>query len=224
MPVSSRDLYYQLAIRADDDGFIQPRLIMRTIGSDEDDLKVLIGKRFILPCEDGVVVIKHWLIHNMIRLDRYKPTRFQDQKSKLFLKENKAYTDNPDNGLQIGNQLATQVRLGKGSVVVDEASTGLTVEKDNGDSVQREKPDNRVKDKLAIYSLFSSKEQPWWRFAQERKAALDLFTLVGVEKVRNGISIMREHEDDPFCPQASTPHEYAKKQAMLRRYAKKNNL
>lgn len=59
MPVSSRDLYIQLAIRADDDGFIQPKIVMRMIGSDGDDLKILIAKRFLLAFDDGVVVIKH---------------------------------------------------------------------------------------------------------------------------------------------------------------------
>ena len=113
MPVSSRDLYYQLAMRADDDGFIQPKLVMRTIGSDEDDLKVLVGKRFLLPFDGGVVVIKHWLIHNMIRSDRYKPTRFVEQKKTLFIKPNKAYTDKEPVGLHSGNQMATQVRLGE---------------------------------------------------------------------------------------------------------------
>jgi len=84
MSVSSRDLYYQLAIRADDDGFVQPKSIMRLIGSSQDDLKILITKRFILPFNTGVVVIKHWLIHNMIRLDRYKETRFIKEKNSLL--------------------------------------------------------------------------------------------------------------------------------------------
>lgn len=120
MPASSRELYFQLGMRADDDGFVQPRVIMRTIGASADDLKVLLTKRFLLPFESGVVVVKHWLIHNMIRLDRYKPTRFQEEKKALFIKENNAYTDK-----EIGkkflatkrqpnvNQSAPQVRLGK---------------------------------------------------------------------------------------------------------------
>lgn len=120
MPVTSQALYFHLGMNADDDGFIQPKLTMRKIGFTDDDLKVLLAKRFLLPFESGVVVIKHWLIHNMIRLDRYKPTRFSEEKQKLFLKENKAYTDNKDNGVALlpewqpnGNQAAPQVRLGK---------------------------------------------------------------------------------------------------------------
>lgn len=124
LPATSRELYFQLGMRADDDGFIQPKMIMRTLGASQDDLKVLIAKRFLLPFETGVVVVKHWLIHNMIRQDRYKETRFLEEKKALFIKENKAYTDNPDNGDRLmatkwqpnGNLSAPQVRLGKDSI------------------------------------------------------------------------------------------------------------
>lgn len=114
MPLSSQALYFHLGMEADDDGFIQPKIMMRSIGANDDDLRVLLGKRFLLPFETGVVVIKHWLIHNMIRLDRYKPTRFQEEKNRLIIKENKAYTERKDDvGCQIGNQLTPQVRLGE---------------------------------------------------------------------------------------------------------------
>jgi len=109
MPVSSRELYFQLGMQADDDGFIQPKLIMKLTGAQDDDLKVLLAKRFLLAFDGGVVVIKHWLIHNLIQKDRYHPTRFQDQKKLLLIKENKAYTEisNPV------NKMLTEVRLGK---------------------------------------------------------------------------------------------------------------
>lgn len=120
MPPSSRDLYFQLAIRADDDGFVQPNGVMRILGAGQDDLKILLAKRFILPFEGGVVVIKHWLIHNMIRKDRYKPTRFTEEKKSLLIKANGAYTETPATNRQPkDNQPATQVRLGKVSLGKD---------------------------------------------------------------------------------------------------------
>lgn len=117
MPVSSRELYFQLGMQADDDGFIQPKLIMKLTGAGDDDLKVLLAKRFLLAFDGGVVVIKHWLIHNLIQKDRYHPTRFQDQKKLLLIKENKAYTEisNPV------NKLLTEVRLDKVSIGKDNA-------------------------------------------------------------------------------------------------------
>jgi len=101
MPISSQVLYFHLAVRADDDGFVSPKMVMRVIGSSSDDLKVLITKRFLLPFESGVVVIKHWLIHNLIRADLYKETLYKKEKSMLGLNENGAYTELRDGVTEI---------------------------------------------------------------------------------------------------------------------------
>ena len=101
MPMSAQALYFHLNMRADDDGFLNnPKKIMRMIGASEDDLKLLIAKRFILAFESGVIVIKHWRMHNLIRKDRYHPTQYQEELQSLELKDNGSYTE-------IGNQLAT---------------------------------------------------------------------------------------------------------------------
>lgn len=109
MPVSARDLYYQLGMRADDDGFVNPRSIMRLVGASEDDLKVLLAKRFVLLFENGVIVIKHWKVNNQIKSDRYHPTIYTEQFSTLSVKSNGAYTER----FQNGSKLEPQVRLGK---------------------------------------------------------------------------------------------------------------
>ena len=120
MPLSSQALYFHLSMRADDDGFINnPRKIQRMIGASDDDLKLLIVKRFILPF-DSVVVIKHWKIHNYIQKDRYKPTIYQEEKALIAVKGNKAYTDNLNN-VYITD---TQVRLGKDSLELGKDSKG----------------------------------------------------------------------------------------------------
>ena len=76
MPQSSQNLYFHLAMRADDDGFINnPKSIMRLIGCKDDDANILIAKKFLIPFESGVVVIKHWKIHNYIRRDTYTETK-----------------------------------------------------------------------------------------------------------------------------------------------------
>ena len=114
MPLSTQALYFHLSMRADDDGFINnPKKIQRMIGASDDDLRVLVMKRFILPFESGVVVIKHWRMHNYIRNDRYKETVYQEEKSQLLLKENGSYTELSTIGIPDGNQMETQVRLGK---------------------------------------------------------------------------------------------------------------
>ena len=94
MPLSAQALYFHLSMRADDDGFINnPKKIQRMIGASDDDCKLLLMKRFIIAFESGVVVIKHWKIHNYIQKDRYKPTVYQEEKSLLIEKDNKVYTD-----------------------------------------------------------------------------------------------------------------------------------
>ena len=109
MPLSTQCLYFHLNMNADDDGFVNnPKRIMRTIGASEDDLKILIAKAFILVFESGVIVIKHWRMHNTLRNDRYKPTDYTEEYAMLGLKDNKAYTWQPN-----GNQLETQPNLTK---------------------------------------------------------------------------------------------------------------
>lgn len=92
MPMSARLLYYDLAMRADDDGFINsPKKIMRFVGASIDDLNILAIRKFIIPFDNGVVVIKHWRIHNYIRKDTYKETAYTSEKSLLEEDRNHAY-------------------------------------------------------------------------------------------------------------------------------------
>lgn len=93
MPISSQALYFHLAMNSDDDGFVNPKRIMRLVGVNDDDLKVLLTKRFLLNFESGVVVVKHWLIHNLIRSDLYKETLYKKEKSLIGLNDNGAYTE-----------------------------------------------------------------------------------------------------------------------------------
>ena len=113
MPLSTQALYFHLSMRADDEGFINnPKKIMRMIGASEDDFKVLCAKNFIIPFDSGVVVIKHWKIHNYIQKDRYKPTVYLEEKAMLGIKENGAYTE----CIQDVSTLDTQVSIGKYSI------------------------------------------------------------------------------------------------------------
>jgi len=121
MPTSTQNLYFHLSMRADDDGFVNgPRKILRMVGGSDDDMKILSAKAFIIPFETGVVVIKHWRLHNYLRSDRYKPTVYQEEFARLTVKENGVYTLGIPSGNQMdtagipnGNQMATQIRLGK---------------------------------------------------------------------------------------------------------------
>ena len=121
MPLSTQALYFHLSMRADDDGFINnPKKIQRMIGASDDDFKVLLAKSFLIPFESGIVVIKHWHIHNYIQKDRYKETVYLEEKSMLEMKENKAYTLDDSKMytpcIQDVSKMDSQVRLGKDSI------------------------------------------------------------------------------------------------------------
>jgi len=110
MPQSTQALYFHLSMRADDDGFVNsPKSIVRLVGCNDDELKILCAKKFIIPFETGIVVIKHWKIHNYIAKDRYTETKYKNEKALLGYDENGAYTS----CIHSVDECATQVRLGK---------------------------------------------------------------------------------------------------------------
>ena len=142
MPLTTQALYFHLSMRADDEGFINnPKKIMRMIGASDDEFRLLQAKSFIIPFDSGVCVIKHWRIHNYLRNDRFKPTVYVEEKSQLSVKDNRAYTLNPgqaNHGIPVGipnaDQMETQYRLGKDSVVED------SIEEYREDDFQDENP------------------------------------------------------------------------------------
>lgn len=94
MPLSAQALYFHLNMRADDDGFVNnPKRITDYVGAASDDLKLLLAKRFIIVFDSGVIVIRHWRMHNTLKSDRYHPTNYQAELSRLCIAENKAYTE-----------------------------------------------------------------------------------------------------------------------------------
>lgn len=122
MPLSAQALYFHLSMRADDDGFVNnPKKIQRMIGASDDDCKLLVFKRFILTFESGVIVIKHWRIHNYIQKDRYKETLYKEEKQQLAIDEKNAYTEaNKTACIQDGYSTDTQDSLVKVSTELEQ--------------------------------------------------------------------------------------------------------
>ena len=132
LPLSSQALYFHLSMRADDEGFINnPKKIQRMIGASDDDFKLLLAKNFIIGFESGVIVIKHWKIHNYIQKDRFKATVYEDEKYLLGTKKNGAYTL----CIQNVSKMDTQVRLGKDSISKDRQDMILYNNKTKGFNV-----------------------------------------------------------------------------------------
>lgn len=176
MPLSTQALYFHLSMRADDDGFINnPKKIQRMVGCGDDDIKLLIAKNFLIPFESGVVVIKHWKIHNYIQKDRYKGTLYQQEKSMLIENNSHEYTLDTKCIQDVSN-MDTQVRLGKDSIELDKDS----IEKESNKPAKAGKGTfDNIKKMIAESSLddeVKKEAEKWLEYKKERK---DKYTEIG---------------------------------------------
>ena len=123
MPATSQNLYFHLNMHADDDGFVDsPKRIMRNVSASQDDMNILLSKQFVFVFESGVLVIRDWKIHNIIRKDTYKPTLYQQEKSSLEVTKTGAYQFRNEPVTETGETVAQnridkirldKIRLGK---------------------------------------------------------------------------------------------------------------
>lgn len=227
MSQTAQLLYFHLAMRADDDGFVSnPKKIMRMVGSTDDDYKILLAKRFLIAFESGVCVIKHWRIHNLIRKDRYHKTTYTEEKSQLSIKSNGSYTlatkCQPND-----NQRLTEVRLGKDRL--GKVNTNLienNKEKEVKDSDEKSSQALVVKEKKADdiaetidlfknlnpthYKLFGNKTQ---RSAVER-----MLKHFGREKIERAIAFVETTVGMKFAPVITTPYQLETKWGELQTF------
>ena len=154
MPVTSRLLYYELCIRADDDGFVgSPKKIQSIVKCSDDDFKVLITKNFIIPFENGVIVIRDWKVHNYIPKDRYKPTIYQKEMKLLDIDCNGSYSIDSELCIQPVYKMDTQVRLGKDRLGKDRL--GKSNQLANADSfAQSQEYLNNINQDISKVTLF----------------------------------------------------------------------
>lgn len=116
MPATARCLYFTLGMFADDDGFVgSPKGIMRQCGASQDDMQILLAKRFLLSFESGVIVIKHWRINNYLQSDRHKDTTYLEELDTLKIDEKGAYTEKEG----MYTECIQNVYTGKDSIVKD---------------------------------------------------------------------------------------------------------
>ena len=121
MPLSSQALYFHLGMSADDEGFVQPKRIMRMVQAKDDDLKVLVSKKFVKYFESGVLVIVDWHVNNYLDKNRIKPTEYQEEKKKLLLTEGNKYELNKC--LTNDKQMLTQYRVEESSIEENRINT-----------------------------------------------------------------------------------------------------
>ena len=135
MSSAAQALYFHLNQGADDDGFNnQVQMAILKSHASTDDLKILMAKNFVIRFECGVIVIKHWRLHNTLRKDRYTPTHYQEELKLLGIKDNGAYT--------LGCQTVAE-RLPSGCPSIDKSSVveSSVVE----ESIEEASPPTRAK-------------------------------------------------------------------------------
>lgn len=119
LPLSTQALYFHLVMEADDEGFVgNPKRLQRVIGASNTDMQNLIDKRYILTFPSGIVVIKHWYIHNYIPKDRYNQTTYTEEKQTLTFDSKNGYTEKSkchtkciQDDIQTVDKVDTQIKL-----------------------------------------------------------------------------------------------------------------
>lgn len=128
MPMSARCLYFTLGMLADDDGFVSsPKAIMRQCGASQDDMEVLLQKRYVLGFESGIIVIKHWRINNYLRSDRYQHTTYIEEMETLETDGKGGYIEKNEVGIpymgipSIGKDRIGKDRIGEDNILSDKS-------------------------------------------------------------------------------------------------------
>lgn len=206
MPTTAQALYFHLVVRADDEGFVDnPKKIMRLVNLNEDDLKVLIAKRFILTFKSGVVVIKHWLIHNTIRTDRFNKTVYVEERNSLILKENKAYTES---GKPNGNQTATTGKHNINKINI------------NNNSKLPAKAGNDINILFSVFKEFN----PTINYGNktQRNALQSVIDEIGLDETKRAVHAAREIYGKKYAPVITTPLQLKNKLSQLASYIQRN--
>ena len=211
MPSSTQMLYFHFSMNADDDGFVNnPKKIQKMCGASDDDFKLLIAKSFIILFDSGIIVIKHWKMHNYIQADRYRPTDYVEEKSMLGIKSNKAYTLDVSkmdtecihNGY-IGKDSIGKVSIDKNSIDKDSKGESVRGEKAKRfypptlDEVKQycEERKNNI-DPMAFIDFYSSKG---WMIGKNRmkdwKAAVRTWERKRKEESKTESSVYDEWRD-----------------------------
>lgn len=171
MSLSAQAFYFHLCMNADDDGFVKnPKMLAKLVGASEDDFKLLVMKSFVIMYDTGVIVIKHWRMHNILRKDRYTKTTYIEERNQLYLKENGAYTLDETKGEKLsGNQMATKWQPNgnpvKDSIGKDSIGKDSIVE----ESIEKEKGTNVPKKKTVYFPHNEELENAFQEFLAMRK-------------------------------------------------------
>lgn len=213
MPSSSQLLYFHLGMEADDDGFVaSPKRIQKFIGCNDDDLKILLSKRFLLSFPSGVVVVKHHRINN--NWDKYncKRTVYEEEFSQLLVKENRAYTLDKTQGIPVQSAFSLEP--------VFRIEENRREEKRIKNTSSDDKSSRKVKttnfnpvgaEVLKLFEGIDPINKTYYGNKTQRKACDFLLETYGMEKIKKVIEIILEFRGQEYFPSITNPYELQNK-------------
>lgn len=204
MPQSAQNLYFHLGMESDDEGFVQPKMVMRTLGSSDDDLRILTVRNFVIPFESGVVVITNWKENNYLNENRIKPTKHINERSLLSLTPNGSYVFNKN--LQMLNQSSIEESSIEESIIAEPLRS------------PQEKPPEKIKKQtegpqdivriLELFSVLNPAVKTMYGNKTQRKACSDLLARYELEEVEKMITeILPVTNKKEYYPIINTPYE-----------------
>lgn len=215
MPPSSQALYFHLGMDADDDGFLDNyKGLMRSMNASDDDLKILLSKRFLILFPSKVVVVKHWLINNTIRKDRYNETKHLEEKRALVVKENGSYTE-LSGGKPVGNQLAT-----KRQPSIEEDRIGEDRREEKSITPAPSAVKDEVGELIKLFGGINPSYGELFKRKPQRSSAERLLKLQSLSWWSKFMSWYVSALEDRFCPKAMTPSQMEDKFAAIGVYGK----
>ncbi len=216
MSPSAQALYFHLGMAADDDGVVEAFMVMRTVKAMEDDFRVLIAKKFIIPLnEEQVSYILDWNEHNLIRADRLTPSMYRELLVRVIPDiELTQPTIRADlkrlPGRPMDNQRTAQDRVGKGSIHTSVADAPQVVE------VSEEEPKlKKDREYLKVFALFKRQQKSWERNRTQIKAATALLEERGLEAVKDALEWYESNRHIDFIPEVHSPYDLDTKWAKL---------
>lgn len=222
MPPTSRLLYYDLGMNADDDGFCEHFVIMKMTDATPDDLRVLQARGLVKVFDDKVLIIQEWKENNYLQKDRYTPSKYLEiykEELKLLVlnksleKQNGQPKDNQMDKKCIQVVNTDKIRLDKirlDKISIKQNKVLQTNEKEINDLI------NLFKEVNPSYQrLFGNKTQ---RSAMER-----LLNQHGIEKIRWLLEIIPKTNRTKYAPTICTPLELENKLGQLMAFIQKED-
>lgn len=192
LSMSSKALYFLLGMEADDEGFVSYKKVMRVHGGNEDDIKVLVAKKFVIAFDSGVVVITDWNKNNYLDKNRVSSTEYQKEKKMLILTDKGEYEFN-----RCSTSIEESSRVEKRRVIPAPAPEDLK-------SKEEAKAIARVID---LFKVLNENYKNFFAHKTQRKAAKELLEKHTEQDIERYVYFAKFSANNQFFPPFISPYE-----------------